>query len=309
MKALLIRISVAALTALSAGIVAAEEPAAGGTASPPAAAAPSLSEGPAGRPTVLQVSEDGKQITVPGQAAPAPGARLPLPKVRKTAADKPVVVPAAPVAVVPGAPERSREPARSAVEVAVGSTWLSDSVLETLQTITSPGRKRRDRHPDLAAVGVDAGYRMSLGPTSWIVLRGGVTVPTMPDQNWWSSSGTPRPLYTEISLVAVDIGADYLRRFELTDWLAWTVRGGLGLTVLAGSIHQIETLPVCTDAQAATCAHWRSVGASDVALPPVLPMVRALTGVQVQVTRELGLSLEGGLRLAPYVGGGVNWSF
>lgn len=266
--------------------------------------------GPAAPPAALEASEDGKLIAVPGEARPKPGDKLPLPSVHKVAADKPIAAAAGKGPLQDQEqPSKPREPLRSAVEVDVGYTWVSDSVVSAVHAITSPAQKRRDRHPDLQGFGIDAGYRMSLGSAAWVVFRAGLTIPTMPDQNWWSSSGTPKPLYTATNLVAIDLGADYLRRIEITDWLAWTVRGGIGLTMLAGSVRQTETLPICSQAQAATCPHWKSVASSDVSLPPVLPAVRLLTGIEVNVSKELGLSLQAGLRSAPYLGGGLSWAF
>ena len=258
--------------------------------------------------TPLDVSDDGKTITIPGEATPPPKDKLPRPTLHKVAADKPIA-PASPK--TPDAPPEiavPMPPARAAIEFQIGGTWLPSGLIAALQTVTSPAQKRRDQHPSLQALTIDAGYRMALSSSAWVVFRGGLTLPDVPDQNWWSSTGTPRPLYTAISVVGIDLGADYLKKVDVTPWLAWTLRGGLGLAIVAGDVRQTETLPTCTAAQAATCPHWRTVGASNASLPPVLPMVRALTGLQFQVSRDLALTVEGGLRTAPYLGAGLNWS-
>ncbi len=259
-------------------------------------------------PTPLDVSDDGKTITIPGEPAPAAKTLLPRPTLHKVGADKPVVAPVAKSVDEPVEPAKPLPPARAAVELSVGQTWLPTGLMAAVQTLVSPAQRRRDQHPDLQAVALDAGYRMSLGSSAWAVFRAGLTLPNVPDQNWWSSSGSPRPLYTSVSVVGIDLGADYLKKVDVTSWLAWTIRGGLGIAFVAGSVHQIETLPICTQAQAATCPHWRTVGGSDASVPPVLPMVRALTGLQLQISRDLALQVEGGLRTAPYVGAGLNWS-
>lgn len=261
-------------------------------------------------PTPLEVSEDGRKISVPGEAGPAPTAKLPLPRLTKTAADKPA---AAAVAVAPGpgsqGPRRPPAVARSGVELRIGYAWAPEAVLRAVQSLSEVGQGIRDRHPDLQGLAIDAGYRMALSDRSWLIWRGGLLVPLVPDQNWWSSTGSPVPLYTTIGAVALDLGADYLYRVPVTNWLGWTLRAGLGMTLVAGSVEQTETLPSCTAAQAAKCGHWQQVGRKEVWIPPVLPAVHALTGLELRVSPELAITLEGGLRSLPYWGGGVAYSF
>lgn len=262
-------------------------------------------------PTTLQVSDDGKEIRILGEPAPQPKAKLPLPKVVRIAADKPVVAPQVKQeqVVVPQVPKAPREPVRSAIEVSAGYTWMPNAIFRVAQSLSTSSSGRRDQHPDLQGFAIDGGYRMALGETAWVVFRGGLTIPLMPDQNWWSSTGSPAPLYTAINLAVIDLGADYLRRIPLTSSLGWTLRGGIGLSILAGDVQQIETLPNCTLAQAPSCAHWRVVGRSSPGIPPVLPALRAMTGLDWRVTRELSLGVEGGLRSVPYVGGTIGYQF
>lgn len=263
-------------------------------------------------PTPLEVSDDGKKISVLGEAGPAPTAKLPLPRLSKTAADRPAEAKAPAQTAPPAASRAPLKPApiaRSAVELRLGYSWLPDSLLRSLQNLTAVGSGVRDQHPSLQAVAVDVGYQMALAPQAWVVFRGGLLLPQVADQNWWSSTGKPAPLYTAIGAVGIDLGADYLRHVGLTDALAWTLRGGLGVALVAGSVEQTETLPNCPPSKAATCPHWQQVGRKQVALPPVLPSVRALTGLRWQITPELAVQAEGGLRTAPYVGGGLDWSF
>ena len=260
-------------------------------------------------PTPLEVSEDGRKISVSGEAGPAPTAKLPLPRLTKTAADKPpAAAVAAPVAVAPG-PRRPAAVARSGVEFRIGYAWAPEGVLRAVQNLSEVGQGVRDRHPELQGLAIDAGYRMALSDRSWVIWRGGVLAPMVPDQNWYASSGSPAPLYTTVGAVAIDLAADYLYRVPVTDWLGWTLRAGLGMTLLPGSVEQTETLPNCTAAQAAKCAHWQQVGRKEVWIPPILPAINALTGLELRVTPELALTVEGGLRSLPYWGGGLAYSF
>lgn len=262
-------------------------------------------------PTPLQVSDDGKKISVDGEPGPSGSAKLPLPRLHKTASDRPATPPPAAAKPRDGGPAPQRPPpiARSGVEVRTGYSWMPDNLMRSLQNLTSVGSGVRDRHPALNAVAIDLGYQMALSHQAWVIWRGGLLLPQIADQNWWSSTGKPAPLYTEVNAVAIDLGADYLRRVALTERLGWTLRGGLGIAFVAGAVPQIETLPNCPPAKAATCGHWQQVGRKEMALPPVLPSVRALTGLQWRLTPEVAIQLEGGLRTVPYVGGGVDWAF
>ena len=265
--------------------------------------------GRAAEPTRIETSDDGKTVSVPGETAPRARAKLPLPTVRRTAADKPLVQPKviAPVVATPAisAPEQ----VRSAIEVFAGYTYLPVGVLRAIQTATDPSKAQRDQHPQLQGTAIEAGYRWGLSPQSWLVVRAGIVAPNVPDQNWWATSGKPAPLYTEINLVGIELMADYLRRLGITDFLGVYARGGIGLQILAGSATQTETLPNCAAAKAANCATWQHVGKTEVSLPPVLPALRASVGVDLKINSELSLALEGGLRAAPYFGGGVVYAF
>ncbi len=254
----------------------------------------------------VQVSDDGKTLQVPGEPARKPGPKLPLPTLRRTAADKPVT----PRKTAPTAIAARDEPApverdAAAVEFSAGYSWLPANILRAIQTASNPGKPLRDQHPELQGTAVEAGYRYPLSPRSWVVVRGGVIVPNVPDQNWYATSGSPAPLYTEIGLVGIELMADYLRRVPLTSWLGAYGRAGIGMLILAGGASQTETLPNCPQSNAAKCATWRHVAKSDVSLPPVLPAVRGSLGLDVALSGQLSLQLEGGLRATPYFGAGV----
>ncbi|MBM4343573.1 MAG: hypothetical protein FJ100_09380 [Deltaproteobacteria bacterium] len=256
--------------------------------------------------TRIEVSDDGKALRVPGEAGRPPSAKLPLPTVRRTAADKPVTLPKSGRADGPAA----RDPAPverefAAVEFSAGYSWLPANVLRAIQTAANPGKPLRDRHPELQGTAIEAGYRYPLSPRSWMVVRGAVIVPNVADQNWYATSGSPAPLYTEIGLVGIELMADYVRRVPLTSWLGAYGRAGIGLLILGGGATQTETLPNCTQTKPATCATWRHVGKSDVALPPVLPGVRTSIGLDLTVSDQLSLQIEGGLRATPYFGAGA----
>ncbi len=262
---------------------------------------------PAG--TRIETSDDGKIVQIPGEPLPQPGAKLPVPKVKRTAADKPIATKAPEAAKPVAGPREVETIAQPAVEFGGGYIVLPDSVLRLIATARNPGKGQRDQHPTLQGLVIEGGYRMPVSPRSWIVVRGGLILPMVPDQNWWAAKGSPAPLYTAISVVGIDITADYLRRFEVNAVLGVLLRGGLGLQVVAGGATQTETLPNCAASKAATCATWRTLGKTEVWLPPVLPALRATAGLDLRLSKELALQVEGGLRSAPYLGGGFAYSF
>jgi hypothetical protein len=256
-------------------------------------------------PTPLEASDDGQQLRVPGEPRPPQRLILPLLRTGRIAADRAVQRPEVAVTLPPAASETAATPPRRppvgpVIEAALGYTWVPRGMFAAFSGLSSGGR--RDQHPYLQGLAVDGGYRRPLGDDAWLVWRGGITIPLVPAQNWWSSSGSPAPVYTEIQLAVLEGGADYLRRVALGPKLQWTLRGGLGLMVLAGSVDRIETLPNCTAAQAASCPHWRIVGRLGSGVPPVLPVVRALTGLDVQIAPGWTLAIEAGLRSVPFVG-------
>lgn len=262
---------------------------------------------PAG--TRVETSDDGKVVQVPGEALPKPGAKLPVPKVKRTAADKPLVVKPDVAAKIEAPPPEKELIAKPAIEFNVGYTVLPNNVLKLIAAARNPGKAQRDQHPALQGLAIEGGYRLALSPHSWVVVRLGFIIPRVPDQNWYASSGSPAPLYTAISVIGIDASADYLRRFEVNKVLGLLVRGGLGLQIVAGGATQTETLPNCPQAKAATCATWRTMGKTDVWLPPILPALRATAGFDLRVTKELAVQIEGGLRSAPYVGAGFSYDF
>lgn len=270
------------------------------------AAAPARGDDPRSDSRV-EVGDRG-ELHIPGEGRPPAGARLPLPKVKRTAADRPIAIkPAA--AGAAGAADAEQPPGErfSAIEFSGGYTVLPDSILSIISAVRTPGKAERDRHPRLQGVVIEGGYRMGVSDRSWLVVRGGITVPVVPDQNWWNSTGAVPPLYTSVGVVGIDATADYLRRFEITPTLGLLARAGLGLQIVAGGATQAETLPNCAKDKAPTCATWRTVGRQEVWLPPVLPAVRASAGLDVRLSRELALWIEGGLRSAPWLGAGFSW--
>ena len=90
----------------------------------------------------------------------------------------------------------------------------------------------------------------------------------------------------------------------LHDRVALRYGGGLGVGVLRGELLRTDT--VCSGATTDTCtpvsgpAQGRFRQSED--LPPVVPVVGALFGVQARPVDNLSISLEAGLRSVAYVG-------
>jgi hypothetical protein len=194
------------------------------------------------------------------------------------------------------------DPAFDRIEVQVGGAWVPDAVWGWLSA--------RDQHPLLAGLAVDASWLHPLSPTGALAVRVGVIVPNIPDANWSASDASVDPMYTQVGLTVIDLTAGYAWRKSLTGPLAWTARGEVGVMYLAGSVDQTETLPSCPADEAETCAHWRVVGRGALALPsPVLPTLRATTGLEYRFADRATLSLEAGLRGTPWLGAGASVGF
>lgn len=79
---------------------------------------------------------------------------------------------------------------------------------------------------------------------------------------------------------------------------------GLGIGMLRGSIEQSDY--ICAGTQVETCvpdpAGLQNVPAD---LPPVFPVINAVLGLQVRPIKTIAITLEGGIRTAPFVGSTV----
>lgn len=100
--------------------------------------------------------------------------------------------------------------------------------------------------------------------------------------------------------IAIDV--NFLWQTNLIgEILALRYGAGLGIGILRGSIRQSDYL--CVGPQVETCLP-DPAGQQDVAadLPPVFPVINAVIGLQLRPIKAVAITLEGGLRTAPFVG-------
>lgn len=265
-------------------------------------------------PTVVEVPEAPGPARVPGDAepksrSPLPVYKAPRPTARTQAATPVVAAPVTRPAVRAKAVPRPDKPARGVqqqIELTGGYAVLPSSWLTLLGKVFPDGEPgSRNRHPAVTAVTIDAAWWRPVSRRTFFAARFGVAIPLVPDANWYSSTGQPAPLYTQVNLALLDVAAEYGVHVPVHPRVALSGRVGLGLAILAGTVPQTETIPTCTKAQAASCPHWRQVGKENAPLPPVLPTARLTAGVQVQVADDWQLALDGGVRSGLYGGLGV----
>lgn len=262
-------------------------------------------------PTALVVPDEGGPPAVPGETPPVPGKRMPAfgPKV---APPPPANPPAPAVLAPPLKPEAVAEPTvaalapeppparkpRSSFEVAVGALLLPQALWSLVSDL--------DQHPELRGVGIDAAWLQPLSATTGFALRLGMAIPDVPAANWYQTGTAAPGLYTQLEAMFVTMAVDFVRRIPLFRNLDWDLRAGVGLVVVAGDVTVTETLPTCAPEKRATCPHWRSVTRRAAPLLPVLPAVRATTGLGWTFGDRSRLGLDVGLRDDTlYVGAGV----
>ncbi len=166
----------------------------------------------------------------------------------------------------------------------------------------------REMHPDLVGMGFDISFLRPATARHYYGGRVGLAIPLVPSANWYSADGQPSPRYTEINAVLIDLAFEYVYRRKLFGPVGTMFRGGLGMGIIAGDVNRTETLPVCPDDNMETCPHWRKVGQQDAPLPSrIWPSVHVSLGLTVALGSSFGLHVEGGLRDAPYLGGGLSF--
>lgn len=279
-------------------------------------AVPALAGAEPTPPTVVDVPEDAGPARVPGDAEPASRAPLPVYKPAKLRNAAPAAAAATPPAAAKAVVVARKTPRRPAlppapavaqqIELTTGYAVLPASWITAIGKLFPDGEPgSRNRHPAVAAVTIDASWWRPLTPRTFFAARFGAAIPLVPDANWYSSSGQPAPLYTQVNLAVLDLTAEYGVHVPLHPRVALTGRVGLGIAILAGTVPQTETLPTCTKSQGASCPHWRQVGKEDAPLPPVLPTARLTAGLQVQLADDWQLGIDGGVRSGLYGGVGV----
>jgi hypothetical protein len=258
-------------------------------------------------PTTLDVPEDGGRPVIPGETPPPPDRQLPVARAPETPPPSPVPpspVPPSPVAPIPQ-PETPPEPRKPlppwqpthALQVEVGPVLLPSSVFSLVS--------RFDKHPQLRGMAIDLSWWSPLARNRWLAVRLGLGLPNVPTANWYESKAIVtedpantawRALYTRVGIVTIDLAVDYVAHVPITDRWDWTLRAGLGMAIQAGNVDLQETLPSCTQAEQATCPHWRQVGQGKAPIPLILPMLRATTGLSWRLTDRASLGIEAGLR-------------
>lgn len=128
--------------------------------------------------------------------------------------------------------------------------------------------------------------------------------------NWLQKGKTPdSATYAESGLHMISLDAAYRRHWAFTKAFGAFVGAGLGVGFLVGNIETTDVLPTCV-APVAKCAHWPRATRRDAELPTrVMPILHLLAGLQVKVTDEIVIRLQGGFRDVFYLGLGVGTFF
>jgi hypothetical protein len=254
-------------------------------------------------PTTLDVPENGGRPVIPGETPPPPDRQLPVARPPETppqpVAPQPKPTPPIPEVEslpVPPKPLAPWQPTH-AFQVEVGPLLLPASVFSLVS--------RFDKHPQLRGMAIDLSWWSPLARNRWLAVRLGLGLPNVPSANWYESKAVVtddpantawRALYTKVGIVTIDLAVDYVAHVPIADRWDWTLRGGLGLAIQAGNVDLQETLPSCTQAEQATCPHWRQVGQGKAPIPLILPMLRATTGLAWRLTDRASVGIEAGLR-------------
>ncbi len=128
--------------------------------------------------------------------------------------------------------------------------------------------------------------------------------------NWRQSGKTPdTATYAESGLHMLSLDAAYRRHWAFTKAFGAFVGAGLGVGFLVGNIETTDVLPSCVE-PVAKCAHWPRATHRNAELPTrVVPILHFLAGLQVKVTDEVVIRLQGGFRDVFYLGLGVGTFF
>ncbi len=126
------------------------------------------------------------------------------------------------------------------------------------------------------------------------------------DEGIWIESGKPIP-ENEADFVEFDnfgwitFEATFLFHTSLTKNLAIRYGAGAGVGVLMGDVNHIDR--GCTSSDPETCT-IETNGGQKIAydLPPVMPVLNAVIGLQVRPLEKMTINIEGGIRTLPFFG-------
>lgn len=153
---------------------------------------------------------------------------------------------------------------------------------------------------------------VELGPDSGTVWGFELNwTPLIPENANWLETGKPPDgaTYAESGLHMISLDAAYRRHFAFTKAFGAFLGAGLGVGFLVGNLETWDVLPTCT-APVTKCPHWPRATHRNADLPTrIVPILHFLAGLQVKVTDEVVIRLQGGFRDVFYLGLGVGTFF
>jgi hypothetical protein len=126
------------------------------------------------------------------------------------------------------------------------------------------------------------------------------------DEGIWIESGKPIPQNEADFVEFNDFGwftleATFLFHTVLTKQLAIRYGAGAGIGVLFGEVTHVDR--GCTSSDPASCDMETNGGQKiPYDLPPVMPVLNAVIGLQVRPLEKMTINIEGGIRTLPFFG-------
>lgn len=126
------------------------------------------------------------------------------------------------------------------------------------------------------------------------------------DEGIWVESGKPIPQNEADFVEFNDFGwftleATFLFHTVLTKQLAIRYGAGAGIGVLFGEVTHVDR--ACTSSDPASCDMETNGGQKiPYDLPPVMPVLNAVIGLQVRPLEKMTINIEGGIRTLPFFG-------
>ncbi|MEZ4363096.1 MAG: hypothetical protein R3B48_23145 [Kofleriaceae bacterium] len=129
----------------------------------------------------------------------------------------------------------------------------------------------------------------------------------------WIERGKPIPA-NEADFVEFDgfgwltLEATFLLHTPLSKLVALRYGAGVGIGLLLGDVTHVDR--GCTSSDPASCTEETN-GGQKIAydLPPVMPVVNAVFGVQLRPIEKLTINVEGGIRTLPFFGTSATYFF
>lgn len=133
------------------------------------------------------------------------------------------------------------------------------------------------------------------------------------DEGIWIESGKPIP-ENEADFVEFDnfgwftLEATFLFHTPITKNLAIRYGAGAGVGVLFGEVTHVDR--GCTSSDPASCT-METNGGQKIAydLPPVMPVLNAVIGLQIRPLEKMTINIEGGIRTLPFFGASGTYFF